>query len=209
MILFQRYLFVKGKKKQPVVSIAIAGPQSSGKSTLLRRLFGIDAKASAGRTTKGINCCRIACNDKEIILISDQKEADSGTKKDNKIILGSLASSRVFILNFMRSGNICSIRQLADIKFVFLIRDCAEYNNDGWLEKQKQEISDYLQNSLKSSPKYIESTKDVRIEDVIGQPLWFPILSAMNPNGTPNFEFAKRVLELRKIITAYLDDRNC
>ncbi|ETO36475.1 hypothetical protein RFI_00586, partial [Reticulomyxa filosa] len=49
--------------------------------------------------------------------ISDQKEADSGTKKDNKIILGSLASSRVFILNFMRSGNICSIRQLADIKF--------------------------------------------------------------------------------------------
>ena len=40
--------------------VAIAGPQSSGKSTLLKRLFGVDAKSSAGRTTQGINFSRIA-----------------------------------------------------------------------------------------------------------------------------------------------------
>ncbi|ETO36190.1 very large inducible GTPase 1, partial [Reticulomyxa filosa] len=184
----------KTKANKQVVSVAVAGPQSSGKSTLLRHLFGIDARASAGRTTKGINCCRIDCDDKEIILvdsegvgapelISEQKESDSGTKKDNKIMLGALASSRVFILNFMRSGKFAQCldvilwayeklnlgeqkgRSLSSIKFVFVIRDVSEYNNDGWLDSQKAEIRNYLEESLKNSPKYVDSKKNIRIED--------------------------------------------
>lgn len=100
-----------------VVSIAVAGPLASGKSTLLRRLFGIDARASAGRTTKGINCCRIGTNNTELILVDTEgigaielaQDQQTERKRDNKIILGALASSRVFLLNIMRDAKVARL----------------------------------------------------------------------------------------------------
>eukprot|EP01084_Bolivina_argentea_P007520 14103_1 len=102
-------------EKKTVACIAVAGPQSSGKSTLLRRLFGIEAKVSAGRTTKGINCCSINTPNIDVILcdtegvqstelISKNEKNSGGKKRDNKIVLTALASARVFILNIMRDA---------------------------------------------------------------------------------------------------------
>ena len=63
----------QGKESQKnVVCLAVAGPQSSGKSTLLRRLFGIEARASAGQTTHGINCCRINTDTRDVILVDTE-----------------------------------------------------------------------------------------------------------------------------------------
>ena len=89
---FVGYVFGNDKQSLPVVSIAVAGPQSSGKSTLLRRLFGIEARASAGRTTNGINCCKIQYSGRQMIIVdtegirsTEMNEKDK--KRDHKQII--------------------------------------------------------------------------------------------------------------------------
>ena len=114
---FMNYAFGHGDDETlPVASIAVAGSQSTGKLTLLRRLFGIEARASSGKTTNGINCCKIKFvnddvkkEDKQLIIVDTEGigSIDKGVidkRRDNKIILGALASSSIFILNIMRNA---------------------------------------------------------------------------------------------------------
>ena len=271
---FMNYVFGSGDHESiddedelRVVSIAVAGPQSTGKSTLLRRLFGIEARASAGRTTNGLNCCKIRFvndnsysidnknddekemelkqkKDSQLIIVDTEgiksiEKAEKDAKRDRKIILGALASSRVFILNIMKdatdaqimdvilwaynklnlseSSNTDSVKELRDIKFIFVIRDVTEVGNSDWLERQINDINNVLTQSLQSiqnvQNKGKRSDKDSSseakrnrriissINDVIGEPIFFPMPSAFNTStNAPNEHFSERCVELRSLI---------
>ena len=211
--------------------VAVVGPQSSGKSTLLKRLFGVDAKSSAGRTTQGINFSRIATkvynngssdNDsKEIDNFSIKSNKKEGTdfelilvdtegvnrigettdiserKRSNKIMLGSLASSNVFLLNITRdirdatllepilwayqrlnlaeikeaNGNKDNKRRLTNIKLILVIRDCQEWTDQAWLNEQKNEIHTRLTECLKTLNKRhkIKENEEKTSDDFISQ----------------------------------------
>lgn len=111
--------------KKQLLSIAIAGPQSSGKSTLLRRMFGIDCKAGAARTTKGINFSRISTVEKEVVLIDTEginsveessvlANAGEEKKRNNKIILEQQQKRCIFI-HRARIRCICSIYKYLNV----------------------------------------------------------------------------------------------
>ena len=234
------------------ISVAIAGPQSSGKSTLLRRLFGIDARVSAGKTTKGINCCRVGLNLKnneskndnenenvDLMLVdteginsieSSNSNEMENRKRNNKIMLGALASCNVFLFNIkndpsdaklldvilwayekldLKTAGRLQPKYLSDIKFIFVIRDVKEFSDTKWLEKQKRKVTEYLNESIKLSPKYIENEWNTinSIEDLIGEPEYFPMPNAFDTNDAPNPQFSQRCVELRdKILANFSDD---
>ena len=238
-----------------VISVAIAGPQSSGKSTLLRRLFGINARVSAGKTTKGINCCRVGLNlrneneskndidDVDLMLVdteginsieSSSMNSMENRKRNNKIMLGALASCNVFLFNIKndpsdaklldvilwayekldlktaavdsnkKDGARLQQKYLSDIKFIFVIRDVKEFTDTKWLEKQKRKVTEYLNESIKLCPKYIENEFNSinSIEDLIGEPEYFPMPNAFDSNDAPNPQFSQRCVELRDKILA-------
>ena len=197
------------------------------------RLFGIEARASAGQTTQGINCCQLdIMEDRQLIVIDTEgiasvEKAEKNQKRDRKIMLGSLAPSRVFLLNIMKdasdvrvldvilwaynklnlspnvapsrprtpSENLSSLRavmpmneansftsnskQLSDIKFIFVIRDCQELADLEWLEIQKNQINKLLTESLKSAIENdaagLKYKGIASIDDVIGEAEYFPM----------------------------------
>ena len=231
------------KNNNRVISVAVAGPQSSGKSTLLRRLFGIDARVSAGKTTKGINCCRVELNthkddlaNVDLMLVDTEginsieastKSENSldNRKRNNKIMLAALASSSVFLLNIMKEPRDAQLldvilwayekldlksankKQLSNIRFIFVIRDVQEYSDPSWLEKQKRKVNNYLNESIKLAPKYIDNEFNSidTIDDLIGKPEYFAMPSAFDTNDAPNPQFSKRCVELRQKILGHFN----
>ena len=232
---------MRNNRYRSILSVAIAGPQSTGKSTLLRRLFGIDARVSAGKTTKGINCSRVGLGNKDLMLVDTEginsiessmmkgKNSMENRKRNNKIMLGALASSNVFLLNIMKdpsdaklldvilwayekldlkdvnmknngkNNHHSKVKLLSDIKFIFVIRDVQEYTDSKWLELQKRKVNQYLNDSIKLSPKYIENEFNgiETIEDLIGEPEYFAMPNAFDSNDAPNPKFSQRCVELR------------
>ena len=290
---------VFGKGTNRCVCVAIAGPQSSGKSTLLRRLFGIDARVSAGKTTSGINCCRVELNINNInninsnvnrsqssdrshisdiltefkldemdvnnmnnhardLMIVDTEGIGSieatningdgsshkERKRNNKIMLGALASCSVFLLNIMKDMSDAKLldvilwaydqldlkdvgssryeneneyeyknnigysnhenKRLSDIKFIFVIRDVQDSDSKTY-EQQKRKIISYLDESMKLSPRYLDSDGANTIQDLIGEPEFFDMPSAFDTNsGAPNPKFSNKCIQLRTKILGYL-----
>ena len=104
------------------------------------------------------------------------KQQISERKRSNKIMLGSLASSNVFLLNITRdirdatllepilwayqrlhlaemkgvNGNKDNKRRLTNIKLILVIRDCQEWMDQAWLNEQKNEIHTRLTQCLKT-----------------------------------------------------------
>ena len=68
---------------------------------------------SADRTTKGINICNITMGPNQLMLIDTEGigsielnlDISNEKKRDNKIILGSLVTSRVFLFNILRDAS--------------------------------------------------------------------------------------------------------
>ena len=216
---------------------------------MLKRLFGIDARVSAGKTTKGINCCRVQLTDSsnnkneknnvDLVLVDTEginsietttnKNSALNRKRNNKIMLGALASSSVFLLNIMKDATDAKLldvilwayekldlksanSKLSNIKFIFVIRDVTEYSDTGsaWLKTQKARVTEYLNESIKLSPKYIdnENYQINSIEDLIGTPEYFAMPNAFDTNKAPNPQFSKRCVELREKILSHFSLTN-
>lgn len=93
--------------------VAIFGPQSSGKSTLLNFVLGCDFMSSAGRCTKGIygtyfeisnrqipNCEAILVLDTEGLFSNYENQKFSNRRGfDNKLVLFCLQVCDIIILN--------------------------------------------------------------------------------------------------------------
>ena len=230
-------VFIGDNNREKIPAVSIAGPTLSGKSTLLQGLFGIDVRATAGRTTKGINCCKVETIDKRLMVIDTEGigSGEKDEKRDKKILLAALASCQIFVLNIMRDAANVGIldkilwaynkldlktmnnknqnknknknstscnngKQLSDIQFIFVIRDCPEYTNDKWLQAQKNDINKQLTTSLGAMKSDITS-----ITDLIGEPIYFAMPSAFDAFGAPNVYFSQRCVELRQIILGEIE----
>ncbi|CAK62872.1 unnamed protein product (macronuclear) [Paramecium tetraurelia] len=97
-------------KKQKILVISILGPQSSGKSTILNKIFGCHFWASVGRCTKGIDLQILQVQNEEQfqnhfdqILILDteglQNPNQNDPEFDKKIALFVLSISDIIIIN--------------------------------------------------------------------------------------------------------------
>ncbi|CAD8169468.1 unnamed protein product [Paramecium octaurelia] len=93
-----------------ILVISILGPQSSGKSTILNKIFGCHFWASVGRCTKGIHLQILQVQNKQLfqnrfdqILILDteglQNPNQSDPEFDKKIALFVLSISDIIIIN--------------------------------------------------------------------------------------------------------------
>ena len=92
-------------KNNKVVTLAVIGPQSSGKSTLLNYLFGCQFASSVGRCTRGIYMSLMKINNPhyDYMLVLDSEGLQSPEKNDDefdrKITLFLLAVSQLIIVN--------------------------------------------------------------------------------------------------------------
>jgi hypothetical protein len=103
---------VSGKKlkQRGVFTIATLGLQAIGKSTLQNALFGCSMPVSQGRTTRGMNVCRIAVDIPgcpiHTIVVQDFEglmTIDRGDSPfDRAVCLHALAISDLVLLNTMR-----------------------------------------------------------------------------------------------------------
>eukprot|EP01084_Bolivina_argentea_P108907 194648_1 len=117
-------------------------------------------------------------------------------------------------LNPQQKDNDADRKKLNEIKFIFVIRDCQEFVNTTWLTSQINQINKYLKEVLLKSSSYTEKKQNseekqqnITINDIIGEPIYFPMPDAFE-HGAPNPEFSNKCVELRSIIFKYLHDTN-
>ena len=113
------------------------------------------------------------------------------TRIEHKLNLNTKTNQKDGEHNYEGNG-----KQLSDIKFIFVIRDCEEYRKSNWLETQKNDTNRRSTDSLRSMKSDITS-----IEQLIGEPIYFPMPSAFDSSGAPNIYFSEKCIESRQIIS--------
>ena len=181
-----------------LITIGIAGTQSIGKSTMLRRMFGMDTKSNAGQTTHGINFGQISCDNiidddgnmtdstTKVLVIDTQgivlpAKTDESKKTNNKIILGSLASSNVFLFNVSRQVKeaqlfdivlwaykrcqLTSDNILFNKKLIFIVRDCDNPKDlEIFLQTEKERINNVIRKGF-TFQHSLDKKNNIDIED--------------------------------------------
>ncbi|CAD8089307.1 unnamed protein product [Paramecium sonneborni] len=140
-------------KDQKVLILSVLGPQSSGKSTLLNKIFGCHFLESVGRCTKGVNIQLIKVREKSTyenlfdqILILDTEGLQSPNQIDNefdkKMSLFILAVSDIILLTI--KGDILSqFHKLIEIsiqQYAQLIKNMAAIKQIVWCFNQNNDV---------------------------------------------------------------------
>ena len=176
--LFQSY-------NDQILVVSVIGPQSTGKSTLLNKLFNTNFQMSVGRCTKGLYASfkKTTLNGKDhFLLILDTKGLLSiekpNEKYDKQLTLFSMACSHIFIINVNGEIN-NAIRKLLSVSLYaagrtqilqhkpivyFVLRNMIDLN----IEKQSEMIAG-IENALNEVSKLsnipFKSVLDYRDQD--------------------------------------------
>ncbi|XP_062597195.1 interferon-induced very large GTPase 1-like [Saccostrea cucullata] len=134
--IFTEMAKIKGNKR--VYSISVLGIQSSGKSTLLNAMFGLDFPASSGRCTRGINLHLLPVTNPhlnfEYAFIFDTEGLRSSSKHtgrtshDNKLATLAIGIADTVILN-IKGENVTCMEDTLQIVIHALMR-LKQANND-------------------------------------------------------------------------------
>ncbi|CAK82859.1 unnamed protein product (macronuclear) [Paramecium tetraurelia] len=138
--------------KEKVLVLSVLGPQSSGKSTILNKIFGCHFWTSVGRCTKGINLNLLKIQFKEqfnylfdYILILDSEGLQNPNQVDpefdKKIALFVLAMSDIILINvkgdihqqFKNLVEMCIftlVSMKSNLSSIKLLSWCFNQNND-------------------------------------------------------------------------------
>ena len=176
--LFQSY-------NDQILVVSVIGPQSTGKSTLLNKLFNTNFQMSAGRCTKGLYASfkKTTLNGKDHFLLILDTEGllsieKSNEEYDKQLTLFSMACSHIFIINVNGEIN-NAIRKILSISLYaagrtqtlqhkpiiyFVLRNMIDLN----IEKQSEMIAG-IENALKEVSKLsnipFKSVIDYRDQD--------------------------------------------
>ncbi|XP_028414179.1 interferon-induced very large GTPase 1-like [Dendronephthya gigantea] len=113
-------------KNAKMFVISVVGIQSSGKSTMLNTMFGLEFPVSAGRCTRGVFVCLLPVSDSlksaskfDYVLIVDTEGLDGSTdplirQHDNELAIFAIGIADLAIMNVF-SENQSMIRQFLEI----------------------------------------------------------------------------------------------
>jgi hypothetical protein len=193
--------------------VAVIGPQSTGKSTLLNMLFGSNFQMSAGRCTKGLYASIFKTEFKEMesLLVLDTEGLLSiernSEEYDRKLTLFSMACSNIMLINLNGEIN-SSMKKILTISLfaakqlnMFKVKPVIIFVLRNMMDLDKTKQTEMISGVNKALAEVVSQASDSNTEkmslceilDFRNDESFFLMLSAFNKDSVSNQEYGEPV----------------